>query len=342
MQSTPAWLNEGETPLGSFLDLAGWQDGYEAEFAESNKHFRDLVIGEVGYDPDDLIQEHGARLKAINVQKELERQYYSREEANASREEIIKPVKRKDIYKKGTIKDQKRHKKERDDGSAPRPAIDRLKAGRRVKGYKAEWEARQKQLKATFTDEEQTETTHVFSGFQKEKRGWTEALSYLPLARRYTDTNEKITYENFLQRVQDPAFNPNVVGVASISDMVLGLLHKSAHWVPHNLTLNEHNLPAGLIRGRENHFKAVLEMLDDMPDIKANADRLHDLVYQPSAERYMERYHPNAGKTNDQIAKDIAGVDNFDDWSLPFKHDQNSVLVNHQIHTIMDFGFDEI
>ena len=198
------------------------------------------------------------------------------------------------------------------------------------------------QLKATFADEEQTEVKHVFSGFQKEERGWTEALSYLPLAKRYTDTNEKITYENFLQRVQDPAFNPNVVGVASISDMVLGLLHKSADWVPHNVTLNEHNLPAGLISGRENHFKPVLEMLDDMPDIKANADRLHDLVYAPAVERYMERYHPNAGKTNDRIAKDYSGIDSFDDWSLPFKHDQNSVMVNHQIHTTMDFGFDEI
>ena len=83
-------------------------------------------------------------------------------------------------------------------------------------------------------------------------------------------------------------------------------------------------------------------MLDDMPDIKANADRLHDLVYAPATQKYMERYHPTTGMTKEQLAKDYSGVELFDDWSLPFKHMQNSVMVNHHIHTRMDFGFDEI
>ena len=162
------------------------------------------------------------------------------------------------------------------------------------------------------------------------------------MATHYADTGKKITYANFLKRVQEPAFDPNNVGVSSTADMLLGLLQKSADWVPQNLSLNEHNLPAKMIAGTENHYKPFLEKLDDMPDIKANADWLHDLVYEPAYKRYQQRYHPNAGKNNDQIAKDYAGVDNFDDWSLPFKHDQNSVMVNHQIHTTMDFGFDEI
>ena len=162
------------------------------------------------------------------------------------------------------------------------------------------------------------------------------------LARRYTDTNKKITYSNFLERVQDPSFNPHVVGAGSMPDLIMGLLQKHAEWVPQNLTLNEHNLPASTVTDQENHFKALLEQIDDMPDIKANAARLEDLVNQPATQQYMERYYPTAGKSNEQIAKDYAGVELFDDWSLPFKHDQNSVMVNHQIHTRMDFGFDEI
>jgi len=175
-----------------------------------------------------------------------------------------------------------------------------------------------------------------------QEKEYREDFSSPKLATHYADTNEKITYSSFLQRVQEPGFDPTNVGVSSTADMLLGLLQKSADWVPHNLALNEHNLPAKMIAGTENHFKPFLEMLDDMPDIKANADRLHDLVYAPATQKYMDRYHPTTGMTNDQIAKDYSGVELFDDWSLPFVHKQNSVMVNHHIHTRMDFGFDEI
>ena len=200
-----------------------------------------------------------------------------------------------------------------------------------VKGYKAEWEAH---LQAQAREWE-SDVTVLFPNIR-------EDFSSPQLATHYVDTKEKITYSSFLQRVQEPGFDPINVGVSSTADMLLGLLQKSADWVPHNLALNEHNLPAKMIAGTENHFKPFLEMLDDMPDIKANADRLHDLVYAPATQKYMDRYHPTTGMTNDQIAKDYSGVELFDDWSLPFVHKQNSVMVNHHIHTRMDFGFDEI
>ena len=71
LKSTPAWLNKGETPLGMMGGLAGWQAEEEAQFQQANSRFRSQVITNVGYDPEDLIQQHGSQMNAINVAKQL-------------------------------------------------------------------------------------------------------------------------------------------------------------------------------------------------------------------------------------------------------------------------------
>jgi len=345
LMSTPAWVNEGETPLGIMEGLAGWQKEAEATFEKSNFMFRSAINSKNGYNPEDLIEENGNRMKAIDVAKAVQRQIKDEEEAEEARgdadearadaEEARAVAALKGIVykaKEGTgqlvvVKDK--HGK-----------VHFVKAEKtgQVKGYKAEWEARQK----TLAKEWEVDDKKAQAILDEEWKGYQEDFSSQKLATHYADTGKKITYANFLKRVQEPAFDPDNVGVSSTADMLLGLLQRSAHWVPRNLALNEHNLPAKMIAGTENHYKPFLEMLDDMPDIKANAEHLHDLVYTPATEKYMERYHPTTGMSNKQIAKDYSGVELFDDWSLPFKHMQNSVLVNHQIHTRMDFGFDEI
>lgn len=208
----------------------------------------------------------------------------------------------------------------------------------RVKGHKAEWAARQAQLKREYAELEKD--TKIKRNY-KDTRLF-DRMTGSKLARRYKDNNKPITYSNFLTRLQDPSFDPNTVGVRSIPDLLSGLLHKTANWVPENLKFDEHNLPQYLVSGQENHFKPLLEQLDEMPEVKANAARLHNLVYQPATEKYIQRYHPTAGMSTQELAKNYSGVELFDDWALPFKHNQNSVMVNHQIHTRMDFGFDEI
>jgi len=326
LTETPAWVNRGETPLG-WLDLAGWQESAEQEFLQADSRFRHSVIEEVGYDPEELIKHNGMQIKAINVARELEitKQYTSLAPIPEESAVVHKTRSDKLNFRKGA---KKMEQYRREQGIKYK----------RVKGYKDEWAARQQQLKRDYAELEQaTQRQKDYKDTQLFNR-----MTGSKLARRYKDTNKHITYSSFIKRVQDPAFDPNIVGVHSIPDLLSGLLHKTADWVPQNLTLNERNLPGYLVAGNENHFKPLLEQLDDLPEVKANAARLHDLVYKPATQEYMERYHPTVGMSTQELAKSYSGVELFDDWSLPFKHHQNSVMVNHQIHTRMDFGFDEI
>ena len=369
LTATPAWVNKGETPLG-FIDMADWQKEAEKEFIQSDSRLRHSIIEEIGYDPEDLIQQNGLRTKTINVANELQRQH---EVAKNVEDDLVKAAGQgfdlgkdwgdagqvdsdfgtvEERMNTGAYKEMLRGIKERTKVGEKRHSKgfkDKIKYSQ-IKGYKAEWAARLIQQKKEFDVQDRArvyreKSDYTVAGLTQRKH--KDVMSgFSQLARRYRDTNQKITYSNFLQRLQDPAFDPNLVGVKSFPDLYMGLLQKSAHWVPDKLTLNEHNLPAFLVDGVENHYKPLLEINDEMPDIKANADRLHDLVNIPATQRYIERYHPNwsslKGKSNAEIAKDFAGVELFDDWALPFKHNQNSVMVNHQIHTRMDFGFDEV
>ena len=331
LTETPAWVNKGETPLG-WMDLAGWQKTSEQEFIQADSRFRQSVIEEVGYDPEELIKHNGMQIKEINVAHELERsKQYTHVEEEASRaadratEEamvLANTTGRKLNVRKGEKKMETRRQEERIQYE-------------RVKGYKQDWAARQEQLKRDWTELERD------SSSEKGKH-WDPMTGNHKLSRRFVDTNKKITYSSFLHRIKDPAFDPHTVGVSTVSDLLMGLLHQTSDWVPPNLKFNKHNLPAEFIQGQEENFIPLLEQIDDMPGIKQNAARLHELVYAPKTEQYMQRFHHTSDMSNEQIAKDYSGVELFDDWSLPFIHRQNSVMVNHQIQSRMDFGFEEI
>ena len=78
-------------------------------------------------------------------------------------------------------------------------------------------------------------------------------------------------------------------------------------------------------------------MLDELdPELRDNADHLHNLVHKPETERYLER-HPTTDLS--ALARDASGVIELqDDWNLPYKQGIKQVSVNNQIHTQKDFG----
>ena len=91
----------------------------------------------------------------------------------------------------------------------------------------------------------------------------------------------------------------------------------------------------------EDSFYPLMERLDDMPGFKSRAVYLHQLVYKPKTEDYVERHIPTTSMSPEDLARYHAGtLELFDDWSLPFKFHQNSVMVNHQIHSQMDFEYE--
>ena len=63
-------------------------------------------------------------------------------------------------------------------------------------------------------------------------------------------------------------------------------------------------------------------------------------MYKPSSEQYLERFHPELEMNTKELAHNAAGTysELSDDWSLPFKKNQNSVMFNNQLHSQIDLG----
>ena len=85
-------------------------------------------------------------------------------------------------------------------------------------------------------------------------------------------------------------------------------------------------------------FKPMLESVQEDNVIRDRAQGLYDKIYQPTVDKYVEKFHPDPKN----LAHDAAGVTElFDDWSLPYEKRHNQVKFNNRIHTQMDFNVQE-
>ena len=62
-----------------------WQTEEESQFQRSNSQIRSQINNEVGYNTEDLIEENGNRMKAIDVAKAVQRQIKDEAEAEEAR-----------------------------------------------------------------------------------------------------------------------------------------------------------------------------------------------------------------------------------------------------------------
>ena len=115
---------------------------------------------------------------------------------------------------------------------------------------------------------------------------------------------------------------------------VEALLRNKIPWAQ-NVTLNEELVPKKWLTGNESIYKPLLEEIDDESgDIKQRAEYLHDTVYQPGHDAYLNKYHPG------EIHKTWDNVHELsDDWSLPYTNKQNRIEFNNHIHSQIDFDF---
>ena len=143
-----------------------------------------------------------------------------------------------------------------------------------------------------------------------------------------------MTMAHFIGMMQDNTVDIEKEMGEPLPDILNNLLNDEYHWADKDITLNATMLPSWRVKGRESDFDDMLDNLD--PELRDNADHLHNLVHEPETERYLER-HPHADLS--ALARDDSGaIELQDDWNLPYKPGVRQVSFNDQVHTQKDFG----
>jgi hypothetical protein len=148
----------------------------------------------------------------------------------------------------------------------------------------------------------------------------------------------KITMDSFLNAIQRPEFSALHMGESTLQHVLDNFVNQRYSWTKgQDTTLHAGNIPN--ITGHETQFQGLLEHLDQQgADVKQRAAYLHDVVYEPQAEKYMQMYHPNEQVNIGHDAENH--IELFDDWEINKSH-QNIVKVGDKEYHQMDFGYTE-
>jgi len=318
----PVWKNKDETNFTHGEGLSGWQTDDLNYWNRWETNETTKANDALGVSIDELIKQNGMKTREMNVEDEIrkEKQFslpVIPEELPQTTGELI--------YDLITGTWTKTKGKKRKNTETP------------VKGYKQHFQKIMDQWHAeedrkTWKEQDAKNTLRKFA----ETYFQTTAREYVPMLDNYTDTGEKITYKSFLDRINDPFFDPSALGVDSYTDIIQGMLTKSNKWIPDNVKLGPQNIPDFWVKKETfTHFQPLIQRIDEMSDdIKHRASYLNDLVQKQEGIKYMNKYHPEVALTDQNVPEK-------DDWSLPLLNRQNSVEFNHQIHRQMDFNYDE-
>jgi hypothetical protein len=391
INSIPPWQNKNEAGLASWIDLSPQRRRQEDMSKDVFNAYYDHRVEEIGYSPDDVLQEKGTKLEDESKLSEDQRQA----QIDIGLKRYLDNLRARDVLQMTADRSKlatwspvisapkMRGETSREDWYLKRMAE---KKERRA-AHKAYWKGKLKTVherKTTWEQEEEGEYvfTDQFSvpGYHYTKTGdlvkdtppvetyevdreaWETITEVLPEGYHYdaegnvvpddksvvadkkpehTEYVGDMTYEKFLEFVNDPTANiESILGEPSIVNVYEKFLTGKYDWAPSNKTLNEYNLPKGYLQGREESFKPMLQKLN--PSLRQAADRLHNQVHKPDTEEYIEKYHHQAGMTNPQLAKDMAGTTElFSDWNLHYEKRMNQVKFNNHIHSQMSFGVSE-
>ena len=301
----PPWVNKGEGEVpDSFHIWHGWQTGQRDESKKNFKQFQDHWENKLGETYDVLIENAAVDLQH-NVDPAVKYRWDPDDPVQRARAlqywntSVAKPI------DKGTDLDPMLYK-----------PMKHTKGG--LKGWYRAFFGNLDRL-----DRKQKQTPH----------SWHED-SYV----RHGFTGE-VTYEKYLQAVQNPDFKPTDIGETSFEQIMRKFTKGEFDWVPEGQEINKRNFPEWMIKGREDSFRKLVDEIDRSGDthLRQRSAYLKDMFEKPSVANYMKRYHPD-GVTSGISKDDFGNFELTDDWEIASRGpDINQVRVGHTIHRRMDF-----
>jgi hypothetical protein len=299
LNSIPAWVNKGESPFSLVSDnLAGWQADEENTFQTNYDQMYKTITDDIGYDPTDKIRTNGTHIRTQGIYDEIVK--------SKQFTKTLPPI------PEGEKEGKKEYKPEKQTSS------DFMKAAGASKKHDGEY----MDILKSISQQNAPDRKEDVAKFDK-----------IIYPSHFLDTNEVITLDSFIDRVNTHDFEFNAIGERSHLHFIESVLHNQIPWIPENYVLDDKIIPHNWIKGNENTYKPLIHQIDNDKTLKGRSEYLHKMVTAPRQDKYTETYHPDDSSFN---PKELA-----DDWSLPFKYKQNSVEFNHKIESQMDFDYEE-